>query len=207
VHAALSVTDQTRRDRHCERQNLPDNARARPDGVVVPERGDSRQANGDGHGAAGDGDGHHPGVRAAEPDPPAPVRVPLLRGRHGAAGGGAPLLRAPERGRAAVPHLRRARRRRAPHRRGVHRLRDGVPDAARRREAAVAHARVRGEGRGAVHAGGARRGGAPGPGEGVQDLRQDRPLLAGGPRRRAPARPPADHDGAHPRGPASAGPR
>ena len=79
-------------------------------------------------------------------------QVPLLCARHEPASGGAPLLHALQPGHATVPHLRQPGEERASHRRGVHRVGEAVSGPARGREEAVAHPRVRGQGRHPLHA-------------------------------------------------------
>lgn len=126
-----------------------------------------------------------------------PLQIPRLRARHDAASGGAPLLRAPERGDEAVPDLRRAGVGRPAHRVGVRHIGEPVRGAAGRREAAVALPRVRGQERGAAHARGAGCGAEAGHGGGLQDLRQGLPFLAGRQGRRSPSGDSAGHDGSH----------
>ncbi|GMN66452.1 hypothetical protein TIFTF001_035519 [Ficus carica] len=103
---------------------------------------------------------------------------PFLRARHDEAGGGAPLLRAPERGHEAVPDLRQPRCRRPANRSRIPDIGGAVLDVAGDGEAAVALARVRGEERNTVHAGGPGAHPEAGHGEDREDVRQDLPLLA-----------------------------
>lgn len=123
-------------------------------------------------------------------------QVPFLWDRYEQTSGSTPLLFSPKRRDAAVPDLRQPRIWGSPDRSGVHNHWEPLPHIAWQWEAVVALSWVRSEEWDPVHAWSAWPCPAARPGEGLQDVWEDIPFLAGGQRRHSPTRI-ATGDGGH----------